>query len=36
LTARPASFLAMQETPLEPIGCICIGESSAYPAAGIG
>jgi len=34
LTALPASFTAMQETPLELAGCI--GESSAYPAAGVG
>jgi len=34
LSPRPASFLPMQETPLEPAGCI--GESSAYLAAGIG
>jgi len=30
LTARPASFLATEETPLEPAGDIV--DSSAYPA----
>jgi hypothetical protein len=34
LTARPASFLTMEETPLEPVAGI--GKSSAYPAVGIG